>query len=366
LQLTSSYADNDLYRSLFRALRQYGVQSTVHCAPNHACPANPNEEDGVFISYCFTKFDRLFFHLKHRKVLADVEKYIDFSKIDIIHAHTSFSNGYIARKLSEKYGIPYIVAVRSTDIHFFYKKIIWLRRLGRSVMHDAKRLIFLSPSYEKQAIGMIAPRGKEKAFSAKSVVIPNGIDAFWQGNKAAKPHPANSSRIKLIFAGQLIKRKNIETTLLACRQLIAEGYDVRLTIAGEIIDAKYQKIAEKNPFVEYFPKQAKAQLLDLYRRSDVFVMPSVHETFGLVYAEAMSQGLPVIYSKDQGFDGQFPDGTVGYSAASKNPKDIVSAVKKIYENYEEISKNCISNAGKFDWDRIALDYRKIYEENAGR
>lgn len=40
-------------------------------------------------------------------------------------------------------------------------------------------------------------------------------------------------------------------------------------------------------------------------------MPSHKETFGLVYAEAMSQGLPIIYTKNQGFDGQFPDGYVG-------------------------------------------------------
>ena len=38
----------------------------------------------------------------------------------------------------------------------------------------------------------------------------------------------------------------------------------------------------------------------IYRENDIYVMPSIIETFGLVYAEAMSQGLPVIYTRGQG------------------------------------------------------------------
>ena len=45
-------------------------------------------------------------------------------------------------------------------------------------------------------------------------------------------------------------------------------------------------------------------------------MPSRYETFGLVYGEAMSQGLPIIYSKGQGVDGYFKEGTVGYGVVS--------------------------------------------------
>jgi len=42
-------------------------------------------------------------------------------------------------------------------------------------------------------------------------------------------------------------------------------------------------------------------------------MPSITETFGLVYAEALSQGLPVLYTRGQGFDRQFEEGEVGYA-----------------------------------------------------
>lgn len=44
----------------------------------------------------------------------------------------------------------------------------------------------------------------------------------------------------------------------------------------------------------------KTKIIDVYRDSDIFVMPSKFETFGLVYVEALTQGLHLIYTKGQG------------------------------------------------------------------
>ena len=96
-------------------------------------------------------------------------------------------------------------------------------------------------------------------------------------------------------------------------------------------------------------------------RSDIFVMPSIYETFGIVYIEAMSQGLPLIYTRGQGFDGQFKEGEVGYSVQSDSPSEISERVKAILKNYDYISEKCLSNVDKFSWDRIAGDYKKLYE-----
>lgn len=90
-------------------------------------------------------------------------------------------------------------------------------------------------------------------------------------------------------------------------------------------------------------------------------MPSHHETFSLVHAEAMSQGLPVIYSRGQGFDGQFEDGVVGFSVQYDSPEEIAEKVIDIINNYEAISQNCVEKADKFDWDKIAGKYIEIYK-----
>ena len=90
-------------------------------------------------------------------------------------------------------------------------------------------------------------------------------------------------------------------------------------------------------------------------------MPSIHETFGMAYAEALSQGLPVIYTKGQGFDGFFTQGEVGYAVKSNDYNSIAKYVIEIYENYETYSKNCIKKAIKFDWNNIAELYINLYK-----
>ena len=99
---------------------------------------------------------------------------------------------------------------------------------------------------------------------------------------------------------------------------------------GKIEDnSLYNKLIEYD-FVKYYPQQSKEKLMDLYRANDIFVMTSITETFGLVYAEAMSQRIPVVYSKQQGFDGQFKEGDVGYHVDPRSVEEITNAIKKYY------------------------------------
>ena len=140
------------------------------------------------------------------------------------------------------------------------------------------------------------------------------------------------------------------------------GYCVSLTVVGKVADRKEFARIEQGQNTTCLPPQSKEELLKLYRKHDIFVMPSYTESFGLVYAEAMSQGLPVVYSAGQGFDAQFPEGQVGYRVDSHSPHDVAQAIERIIENYEEISSRVAMCAKKFQWDKIASCYDKIYQE----
>ncbi len=72
----------------------------------------------------------------------------------------------------------------------------------------------------------------------------------------------------------------------------------------------------------------KEKLLEIYRQCDVLVVPSFRESFGLIYVEALTQGLPVVYTKGQGFDGNFEDGHIGYSIQPESPESIAEAILK--------------------------------------
>lgn len=122
----------------------------------------------------------------------------------------------------------------------------------------------------------------------------------------------------------------------------------------------YKKILSRS-YVKYLGEVDKAHLIEVYRKNDIFIMPSKTETFGLVYVEAMSQGLPIVYSKYQGFDKQFDEGTVGYHVECMNVNELSAVIIKIVNEYNDISSRCIQNVYKFSWNNISENYIRIYK-----
>ena len=70
-----------------------------------------------------------------------------------------------------------------------------------------------------------------------------------------------------------------------------QGYETTLLVVGKVQDEKEFRIIKKDFFTKCYPEMPKDKLLDIYRDSDIFVMPSFTESFGLVYSDAMSPGI---------------------------------------------------------------------------
>lgn len=317
-------------------------------------------EKNVKVVKCFKKCDRAFFHIKQRKIINAAEQNFDISKFDFIHAYTVFSDGNCAYKLSQKYHIPYAVAVRDTDVNSFFKWMIHLRKLGIKILNNASVVFFLSTTYRDYVLEHYIPQEYHESILKKSHIVPNGIDDFWLNNIGKSRDLSDFQSIRVIYAGRINKRKNLMKTVAAIKLLISQGYNVSYDVVGKIEDqVLYEKIIGEQ-FVTYHKPCSKEGLIQLYRKADIFVMPSLTETFGLVYAEAMSQGLPVLYSKEQGFDGQFEEGVVGFSVDKNDPEDIARKTIQVMERYSEISHNCIEKVGKFNWNAIIESYINIY------
>ncbi len=309
--------------------------------------------------------DRFIFHVKHTKILKEARRRFSGEKFDVIHAHSLFSNGYVTWKLSKQLGIPYVVAVRATDIFTFFRYMPHLRKTALKILDEAKMVVFINEPHKKLVFDRYIPKSLTRELEMKSCVICNGIDEFWHQNKLQNQNAHQTkeeTKIRLLTVGKIIKRKNNLTVAKAAEILINRGYDVMYTIVGEQKDKKIFRALQKYPFVKCVPPKPKEELINYYRAADVFVLPSITETFGLVYPEAMTQGLPVIYSKGQGFDKQFEEGTVGYHVDSKNEGEIADRIIDIMGNYETISRNCIQLSDKFDWAKIAGEYRRIYKD----
>lgn len=311
----------------------------------------------------FDNFDRIMFHKKEKKIIRDINKRYQFGKYDLVHAHSLFANGYIAYYLKKQYGIPYVVAVRNTDLNVFLKKLIHLRTLGQDILREASEVVFISKPYKDYLFEKYIDYKDIDNLSEKSVVIPNGINEYWLSNIQNDIKVIDSKKeIKILCVGDIDNNKNHIKTVAACKLLLNRGYKIEFNIVGRISNKTIYKKLTEEPFVNYHGTMSKIGLKEMYRNNDIFVMPSKTETFGLVYGEAMSQGLPVIYTKGQGFDGQFDEGIVGYHVDSGDEKDIANKIELAIENRYSISCNCIEMAKRYDWDFITDEYIKLYRE----
>ena len=234
LHINSYYSTSYFYKNFTDLLNNKRYNSNVHIPVSYSFRESDfNYGNYSKLSKCYKQHDRYIFHLKHYKILKDVKNRYDMGKFDIIHAHSLFSNGYIAYRLNQMYDIPYIVAIRNTDVNIFFKKMIHLRPLGNKLLKNAKNIIFISESYKNQVLDYYVKRHLVESVKEKSVVIPNGIEQFWFDN-LNNPKENPKDVIRLLQVGDINKNKNIVTTLKAVDVLNKKGIKCTLTAIGNI------------------------------------------------------------------------------------------------------------------------------------
>lgn len=359
LHINCNYIGTALHQLLIEKLDALGYDNKVFAPTYNKNLAVIVPRENVIVSECFKKWDRLIFDYKQKKIFKAVEDNYNIKNFDVIHAYTLFTDGNCARKLSEKYGVPYVVAIRNTDVNSFFRLMPHLRKRGIKTMLGAKAVFFLSESYRKQIFDKYVPKKYHEILKSKTYIIPNGIDDFWFNNPPVYENKIGDT-IKLIYAGRIDRNKNISTTQKAMSRLREKGYKVSLTVVGKVADKKLFNEIKADPWTQCVSAMPKEKLITLYRENNIFVMPSFTESFGLVYVEAMSQGLPVVYSKGQGFDCQFDEGTVGYHVDASNVDNVEEGIQKILVCFNDIKKNVVSSAQKYNWREIASIYSKIY------
>lgn len=369
LHINSNYLTSRLHENLIEKTESNAIHNTIFMPIKEAKKEEFLYESKyeVYSPVTFKNTDKFFFTYKQKKIFNKLLQLLDTKRFDVVQAHTLFTDGYVAYQLYKRCNIPYMVTVRGhTDIKQFFKIRMNLRGIGRKILKNASKVVFLSESNRDELLEKyISNVELRNSIKEKSVVIPNGIDDFWFENEG-HPKKINMNKpLRIIYVGKTMKLKNLLGTIQALNYLQKEK-DIKSTYTaiGKTVEEKYADSLKKEIQVEYKDISAtpREELVNYYRESDIFVMPSFSETFGLVYPEAMSQGLPVIYTRNQGFDGQFSEGVVGFSVNAKDSVEIAEKIMMIVDDYERISQNALDNYKKFNWNSFSEKYIELYKE----
>jgi glycosyltransferase involved in cell wall biosynthesis len=341
-----------LFHELFHALNNHETEQSVFYPRTNNQEINSKRSYQVDSPLVLNLLTKISFRRKRRIMQKWYDPLFTANRPDIIHAHTLFSDGSLAYQYHKKYGTPYIVAVRASDMDVFLKYKPWLKAFGKRILDHASNVIFISPSLKRK---FLLKYGHQ--YESRSLVISNGInESFFSGDSLQ--HNMYHTPVKLLYVGTFLKRKNVPILIR-----FVETYPANLTVVGGggNDERKILQMIRKSSRTNFLGRVEDPTTLNkIYRNSDIFIMLSKRETLGLVYLEALSQGLPVIYCKGTGIDGLFNEGEVGICLDSISHDTIETAIKKILSDYQTISRNCMEVSREFNWSTISNKYYHLY------
>ena len=280
--------------------------------------------------------------------------YVDKNALpDLCHAHFIMPDGYAAFRIKKKYGIPYVVSVRSGDIQH-------LKTLGQKNPVYGKFVKVL-----ENADKIIVHNLPQKEFIAclgfDSVVIPHGIESDALNYSAKK----DNNSITISIVAELIRRKNVDWVIRAVKEY-AGTQAVQLMIAGDgVCREELQRLAGNSFHIHFLGKISREEVMNLLEGSHIFTLPSINETFGLVYIEAAAKGNAVICHRNEGVDGLFDDGKEMMFCEGYN--EFSAILNKLIENPEEVKKmaeNGYAKVKNYTWEHVQAMYMEIYRQVA--
>ena len=239
--------------------------------------------------------------------------------LDVIHSHTEFGIGILARLLAKQFDIPLV-----HTYHTLYEDYTHYITHGYFDKSSKKIVEYLTKFYcDKTANELIVPTNKiyklfkEKYEFKKNIhIVPTGIevDRFYTENVDKSYVQALRKKLKLqkkdfviLFVGRLAAEKNVEFLLNAEKKLMAKYKNIKLLIVGDGPDKEhYEEMARDlniSSNVIFNGKAAWEEMPFYYHCANVFATASTTETQGLTVIEAMAASVVPLCIKDESFLG---------------------------------------------------------------
>jgi glycosyltransferase involved in cell wall biosynthesis len=211
-----------------------------------------------------------------------------YGRVDLMHAHVSYPAGYLASVLSYEFGIPYVLTEHMSPFPFPS-----LMRQGRPVPEIDQAFAFAAATIAVSP--SLAERIASFAYAAPCV-IPNVVDE----RRFAPGSPCSEKFVFFTLCG-LSAQKGIDHLLHAIAQWNPPPDCFEFRIGGDgPMRTAYQALAQDLGVadrVRWLGLVSREDAPKLFKACHVYVMPSRHETFGVVFAEAIATGKPVIATR---------------------------------------------------------------------
>ncbi|HII92057.1 MAG TPA: glycosyltransferase family 4 protein [Methanosarcina sp.] len=280
-------------------------------------------------------------------------------KFDLIHSHFTWSSGYVGAKLKEKYGVPFVVTAHGYDIYDLpFKDDKWNSKI-EYVLNSADAIITVSKS-NLECI-------KKLDVKTPVTVIPNGYkdDLFYPLSpyECRRSLGLPSDKKIILSVGNLEEVKGHKYLVEAMGHIVKTRKDVICCIVGggklENKLKKQIKSAGLQDHVKLVGGKPHNEIPFWMNACDVFVLPSLRESFGVVQIEAMACGKPVVATNNGGSEEIISSNNYGYLAQPGNSEMLAEKITLAID-HKWHSEKILEFANKFNLENQKKQILDLY------
>jgi glycosyltransferase involved in cell wall biosynthesis len=291
-------------------------------------------------------------------------------KIDVINVHNVFSPGswaYFYKRF--KQSIPIIGTPHGDDVQITSEIQDGVRldpkadRIVRRNLNAFDWITAISPSIRKDLNDLV--NNKEKIVDIANGIWTKNYEADIDKKSVRKRFKISENAVVIISIGRNHPRKGFEYGVESVAMLKKAGFNVVYIIVGRAMEPIVKRAGDLSiSDCLVTPGQVDGGTVsELLGASDIYMSPSIVESFGLSTLEAMSAGLPCVVTDIAG-SRDLVSSEHGFLVEPRNADSIAKALKYLIENpatMQEMGRRSRREAQKYDWMKIAEKYAETYQ-----
>src|SRR5439155_7256987 len=293
----------------------------------------------------------------------------DRYEFDVVHGH-DWLVAVAGDHLAKRFRCPLVVTIHATE---YGRHQGWVDKHPQSHIHGVERWmanradrVITCSAYMREHVADIYGLEEERIR-----VIPNGIDPSElipvADLDSLRRRFAEPRERLVLLVGRLVYEKGFQLALEALPGLIERVGNVRFVVAGSgtheqelRTQARALGLDDHGVFLGWIGDDV---LHSLYRISDLCVVPSIYEPFGLVALEAMASGCPCLVADTGGLREVVPNEDVGLRFRSRDPESLAELAERVLDD-EGLRDRLVAEASEhvlaFDWADVAERAGEVY------
>ncbi len=282
----------------------------------------------------------------------------------VLHAHWWLPGGLAGAIASALTRTPLVITTHGTDVEML-RRTRWARPLARWVLKRARAVTCGSEYLRGELLALSVVE------AARVSIIPMPVGQALRAAADALPDipPAETpAHPTVLTVARLTEQKSIDTLIDAVARLGARGRTVQLKIVGDgnrraALEEQTARLGIRDR-VTFLGARPQAELPRYYRECSVFVLPSIREGMGLVLAEALWCGAPVIAARSGGVTDIVLEGETGLLVPERDPGALADAIEGLLDDPARAARLAANGRARvrerFAPERVAIQFTELY------